>query len=110
MAGKYELKKTTNNQFRWTLIAANGEPLLTSETYVTKQGAENGIAAAMRQSGSLGNYSKLTARDGSPYFNLLAGNNQVLGTSETYSAATARDRGIAACMNYGPTAPTEDLT
>lgn len=42
MAGKFVLKKS-GNQYMFNLKAGNGETIATSERYVTKQGALNGI-------------------------------------------------------------------
>ena len=40
---KFELLPTSNNKWYWRFKAINGEILCHSETYVSKQGAENGI-------------------------------------------------------------------
>lgn len=39
----FYIRKSTNNQYYFTLTAANGEVIATSEMYVSKAGAENGI-------------------------------------------------------------------
>lgn len=43
MAGKFELYKDRSGQFRFRLKAGNGEVIATSEAYVSKSGAQNGI-------------------------------------------------------------------
>lgn len=49
MASSFNLYKTTDKkQFYWTLEAENGEVIATSETYVSKAGAQNGISAVKR--------------------------------------------------------------
>lgn len=45
MAGKYELYKDTAGKFRFRLKAANGEIIATSEAYIAKSSAQNGIAS-----------------------------------------------------------------
>jgi len=42
----FALKRTLNQQFMFNLHADNGESILTSETYTTKQNAQCGITAA----------------------------------------------------------------
>ncbi len=42
MAGKFELYKSANEQFRFRLKAGNGELILSGEDYSSKTGAENG--------------------------------------------------------------------
>lgn len=34
---KFKIHKSTDNQFYWTLVGANGETLATSETYTRKE-------------------------------------------------------------------------
>ena len=41
------------------------------------------------------NYERRTAKDGSPYFVLVASNKQEIGRSEMYSGAAAMENGIA---------------
>ena len=41
MAGKFEIKESTGGKFRFNLKAGNGQIILSSESYETKQGAES---------------------------------------------------------------------
>lgn len=107
--GKYQIKKTINNQYRWVLKATNGETLITSETYTTKQNCLNGIASS-KVSVSDKNFERKSSIAGQPYFNQVANNYQVLGTSEMYSSIAARDNGIESVKRNAPTATIEDLS
>jgi len=40
---KFQIKKTSNNQFRVNIVASNGQVLATSETYVQKASAVSAI-------------------------------------------------------------------
>jgi len=110
MAAKFELKKTTNAQFTFTLKAANGEVILTSEQYVAKASAENGIASVKKNAPDDARYQRKTAKNGKPYFVLAATNGQVIGTSEMYSSTAAIEGGIASVKKNAPDAKVEDLT
>jgi uncharacterized protein len=91
MAGKFELKKSVNNQYYFNLKAGNGEPILSSETYTTKTGAENGIASVRKNAPLDERYErKLSARN-EPYFVLKGANGEPLGKSEMYSTVAARE-------------------
>jgi uncharacterized protein YegP (UPF0339 family) len=46
--GKFELKKTSNGQFRFNLKASNGQIIATSESYKTKAAALNGIESVKK--------------------------------------------------------------
>ncbi len=43
-------------------------------------------------------------------FNLKAANHEVIGTSQVYTTASARDHGIASVKENAPKARVEDLT
>lgn len=107
--GKYQIKKTSNGQFRWTLKASNGEVLITSESYVSKQGCMNGIKSSQ---GCIEdkNFDRKTSTSGKPYFNQVANNHQDLGNSQMYSSEAARDKGIESVKRNAPEASIEDLT
>lgn len=106
---KYQVTRTSNSQYRWVLKASNGETLLTSETYISKQSCFAGIASS-KISISDSNFKKLNSVRVEPYFNQVANNNQVLGTSEMYSSSYSRDLAIGSVKKNSPIALVEDLT
>lgn len=110
MAGKFVLKKSDNGQFYFNLKAGNGEIILTSESYTTKQGASNGLASIRVNALLDERYERKTATNGSPYFILKAANGEPLGRSEMYSSTAAMENGIASVKINAPTANVEDLT
>ena len=48
MAAAYEIKRAKNKQFYFNLKATNGEVILTSETYKSRTGVNNGIASVRK--------------------------------------------------------------
>lgn len=48
---KFQIKKTSNNQFRFNIIATNGQVLATSETYTRKQSAQDTIESIRKSAG-----------------------------------------------------------
>lgn len=110
MAGWYELSKSKDGQFRFVLKAGNAETILTSELYVAKASAENGIASVQKNCSDDDRYERLTAKDGSPYFTLKAANHQVIGNSQMYSSEAARDGGIASVKANGTSTQVKDLS
>ena len=107
---KFQIFKGTNNQFYFRLKAQNGEIILASEGYTAKQSAKDTIDVARKLGQDASKYDKRTASNGSPYFVLVANNNEVIGVSELYSSVANRDNGIQAVMNVIGTAQVEDLT
>jgi uncharacterized protein len=106
MAGKFELKKSKNDKYFFSLLAGNGQKILGSEMYETKASAANGIESVKKNAADDSRYERLVGKDGSPYFTLKAANGQVIGMSEMYSSTAARDNGIASCKTNAPGAST----
>lgn len=109
MSGSYDLKRS-GEQYMFNLKAGNGQTILTSERYAAKAGASDGIESVRKNSPIDERYERKTAKDGSPFFTLSSANGQVIGRSEMYSSAAARDNGIESCKTNGPTATTKDNT
>jgi hypothetical protein len=108
MASRFELKKSKNDKFVFNLLADNGQVVLTSELYESKASALNGIESVKKNAPDDGRYARLSAKDGSPYFTLKAGNGQVIGLSHMFSGEKARDDGIASVKANAPGAVTDD--
>jgi uncharacterized protein YegP (UPF0339 family) len=106
MAGKFELKTAANGQFHFNLKAGNGQVILSGEMYDSKAAAENGIASVQSNAGDDGRYERKESSNGKPYFNLKAGNGQVIGKSEMYESESARDNGIESVKTNAPGAET----
>jgi uncharacterized protein YegP (UPF0339 family) len=110
MAGKFELYNSTNGQFRFRLKAGNGEPILSSEAYQSKSGAENGIKSVKTNAPNDARYERKESSNGQPFFVLKAGNGEPLGRSETYSSNSAMENGIESVKRNAPEAAIDDLT
>ncbi|TDR28839.1 YegP family protein [Hydromonas duriensis] len=110
MSGWYELSKSDNGQYRFKLVAGNGEPILSSEQYTTLAAAKNGIESVQKNCLDAARFSKETATNGKAYFNLKAANHQIIGTSQMYASEASRDNGIESVMKNGGTDKIKDLT
>jgi uncharacterized protein YegP (UPF0339 family) len=107
MTGRFVLK-ASGNRFIFHLQAGPNEVLLTSKRYLAKAGALNGIRALRKKAVLDESYQRLVSSNGEPYFVVRGGNDEVLGTSELYSCASAREGGIAAVRADAPEAAVED--
>ena len=110
MAGKFELYLDKAGEYRFRLKAGNGEIILASEGYKQKASALNGIESVRKNSASEERFEKKDTSSGKPMFNLKATNGQVIGTSESYSSAAARDNGVASVQKNAPDAKLDDQT
>ncbi|MGJ5641515.1 YegP family protein [Formosa sp. S-31] len=107
---KFEIYKDNGGEFRFRLKASNGQNILASEGYAAKSGCTNGIESVKKNAPDESKYERLESKSGSPYFNLKAGNNQVIGTSQMYSSTSAMENGIQSVKTNAPSAEVEDLT
>jgi uncharacterized protein YegP (UPF0339 family) len=110
MAAQFELKNAKGGQFSFVLKAGNGEPILASETYKSKEGAKNGIESVKKNAPIDKAFEVKVSKDKKFYFVLKAANHQVIGTSEMYSSESAMKDGIAAVKKAAPGAKLDDIT
>ena len=110
MAGKFEIKQSTNGKFHFNLKAGNGQIILSSEMYESKSACENGIESIKKNGGEEKRYERKESKNGDPYFILKAGNGQEIGRSEMYSGNAAMENGIQSVMNNAPDADIVDTT
>ena len=110
MAGKFEIKKSTNGKFHFNLKAGNGQIILSSELYETRSACENGIESVKKNASDASRFEKRTSTKGDPYFVLKAGNGQEIGRSEMYSSDSACQNGIESVQTNAPDAEIVDTT
>ncbi len=108
MAKRFEIKKSANSQYFFTLFADNNEKILASEMYNSKQAAQNGVQSVKTNASLDARYDRRTAKNGQFYFVLKAANGEIVGTSEQYKEAEGMEHGIAAVKAAAPSAPVQD--
>ena len=108
MAGKFEIYKDKAGEYRFRLKASNGQNILASEGYTSKSSCKNGIESVMKNAPDDARYERKETKSGKHMFNLKAGNNQVIGTSESYESVAARDNGIESVKKNAPGASVDD--
>jgi uncharacterized protein YegP (UPF0339 family)/CBS domain-containing protein len=103
-AGRFEIKSSSNGRFHFNLKTANGETILSSELYNSREAAEKGIESVKENGAEAGRFERRENKNQEPYFVLKAGNGEVIGTSEVFSSDMAMENGISAVMRNAPTA------
>ncbi len=102
--GKFEVYCDKAGEHRFRLKAGNGQIILASEGYSSKDGCENGIESVKENSQERDNFVTKETSNGGCMFNLKAGNGQVIGTSEVYTSDSACENGIESVMKNAPDA------
>ncbi|KPE51184.1 YegP family protein [Chryseobacterium indologenes] len=106
--GKFIISKRADHDFQFSLKAGNGQIILTSQGYASKASCQNGIESVKIHSQDDSKYERNIAKDRRSYFNLKAGNGQIIGTSQMYESENGRENGIGSVKNNAPTALVED--
>ncbi|MBO9671803.1 MAG: YegP family protein [Sphingobacteriaceae bacterium] len=106
--GKFVITKRTNGEYQFNLKAGNGQVILTSEGYVAKSSCENGIESVKKNAQDDSKFERKTSKNGKYHFSLKASNGQIIGSSEMYESAAARDNGIESVKKNAPDADTDD--
>jgi len=108
--GKFEIFQSEKSQeFYFRLKAGNGETILSSEGYSSKEACKNGIESCQKNAGDKGNFEMKTSENGKSFFNLKAANGQVIGKSQMY-AANGASAGVDSVMSNCADSSIEDLT
>jgi len=110
MPGKFEIKRAKDKEYFFNLLAHNGEVILTSEMYISKTGAKKGIVAVQTNAPESNCYDRRTNKRKRHYFVLKAANHRIIGCSESYSGATAMEKGIKSVLKNGTTTKISDKT
>ena len=108
--GKFEITSRKNGEFQFNLKATNGQVILTSQGYKTKASCINGIESVKKNSQDEKRFEVKVSSNDKPYFNLMATNGQVIGSSQMYANETNMKNGIASVMKNAPEAEIVDLT
>ena len=95
MAGSFKISQSKDGKFFFSLMAENGQVVLSSQRYTAKKNAKDGIESVKKNAGDDSRYERKQSKRGAPFFVLKAANAQVIGTSEEYSSAKAMEDGIA---------------
>ena len=108
--GKFVISQRKNGDFQFNLKATNGQVILASQGYSSKASCENGIESVKSNAADDARFERLTSSNGKFYFNLKAGNGQVIGSSEMYESEAGRDNGIESVKRNAPDASVEEET
>lgn len=95
MPPRFLLSKSSDQLYSFVLTAENNEPILKSQTYYTKAGAQGGIQSVRDNSTEDSRYERKLAPDGTHFFVLKTANGEPIGQSNPYPYMDALDRVVA---------------
>lgn len=111
------LKTAKDGQTYFTLTAGNGEPIGKSEMYKAKSSAENGIESVKKNAPEAEidgeknpKFNIKEGADGKFYFNLTAGNGEIILQSQGYTTKDSAENGVESVKKNAPVAEIDDQT
>jgi len=110
LMGKFEVYKDSSGQLSYfRLRASNGQIVLVSKPYATKELAMSAIESVIASAPNEANWEDREGDFGAPYFRLKDENGDVVGISEKYSTAASRDHGKVLAKRWIGNAAIVDL-
>lgn len=124
MAAKFKVKSNSKGEFRFTLVAGNGEPIAVSESYSSKASCLNGIKsvqtnapiAALEDQTVAGfaterhpKFELYTDKAGESRFRLKASNGEIIATGESYKQKDGCKKAIESIRKNAPEATVEEV-
>lgn len=102
--GKFQVFQDKKGEYRFRLKSSNGQVVLKSQGYTSKQSAMKGIKSVARLSENSKKFVRKNAKNGQFYFTLKSVNGQVVGTSGEYASKGGLELGIKSVMKNAPKA------
>jgi len=97
----FELFVDAADEYRFRYRAANGEIMLKSEGYASERGAKQGIDTNVTHGAEESAFVVAEAVNGEFYFNLVAPNGEVIGTSsETYTELASAEQAVDTLVEH----------
>lgn len=97
-APKFQIYKDKSGKFRFRLLAGNTQVILTSEGYNTKAACKNGITSVKKNGTNKERFVVNTAKNGKVFFNIVASNKEVIGSSQMYASRDTLRKGRDSVM------------
>jgi hypothetical protein len=89
----FETFQGLDGRYYFNLVAGNGQNVLRSQGYTRLASAQGGVSSVLTNGYDKRNFDIKQASNGDWYFNLKAGNGEIIGTSELYASKTNAERG-----------------
>lgn len=110
MSSKFDIFTGKNGQFYFHFKSSNGEIILASEAYTTKEACKKAVEAVKKYATEEKYFEKKDTGNDKHMFNLKAANGEVIGSSQIYSSTESRQKGIDSLKKGVAAAIIHDLS
>lgn len=90
----FDIYKDKKGKFRFRLKAKNGEIICSGQAYTSKASCVKGINSLITNAKKKKSFQLQKNRAGKHFFNVVAGNNKVIATSQSYKTENALNKGV----------------
>ena len=98
----FQIYKDKAGKYRFRLKAKNGENIISSQAYASRATCMKGIKSVSKHSADNSNFKSKENKAGKWNFNLVAANNRVIATSQSYADKSSMNKGIKSVMTNAP--------
>jgi uncharacterized protein len=91
---EFQVSSGKDDKFYFNLTAKNGQIILSSQGYKSKDGCENGIMSVKKNATNKKHFERKDSKGGQHYFVLKAANSKVIGKSQMYKSNESSENGI----------------
>ena len=103
---RFEVFAGKNGKFYFRLKVQSGEIILSSQAYALRSSARRAIQSIRDHASDAACYVTKKNKAGKSFFNLVARNSKVIGTSQAYASPQGAKNGIDAGKRAPANAPT----
>ena len=98
----FQIYKDKAGKHRFRLKAKNGENIISSQAYASRTTCMKGIKSVAKHSADNSNFKSKENKAGKWNFNLVAANNRVIASSQSYADKSSMNKGIKSVMTNAP--------
>ena len=98
----FQIYKDKAGKHRFRLKAKNGENIISSQAYASRATCMKGITSVAKHSAEKVNFKSKENKAGKWNFNLVAANNRVIASSQSYADKSSMNKGIKSVMTNAP--------
>ena len=98
----FQIYKDKSGKHRFRLKAKNGENIISSQAYASRSTCMKGVKSVAKNSLSKDNFKSKENKAGKWNFNLVAANNKIIATSQSYADRSSMNKGIKSVMTNAP--------
>ena len=98
----FQIYKDKAGKNRFRLKAKNGENIISSQAYASRATCMKGIKSVAKHAADKSNFKSKENKAGKWNFNLVAANNRVIASSQSYADKSSMNKGVKSVMTNAP--------